>query len=229
MTHKNPHHRGQRLFFAQTPRLREKPKNILTYPVRHPQTTPRDGPHKKAGCDPTRRNEGPRHEVEEQPIQRMQAQEKSWTERRFFSKHQNNKITTNKKQQRIPYSLKHIPSKWNKRVLVDKRNPPKINKELWKDISQRPPRGKQNEILVISIVFHFKCAQGGEKKKLMMRKRGKRTKTTTARTIKRDTRKDEGNIEIRITHVIKRRKHKRRKISTRRIRIITRTRRQITK
>ena len=38
-------------------------------------------------------------------IPKMLAQETSWTERRLFTKHQNNDITINKKKQRVPYSL----------------------------------------------------------------------------------------------------------------------------
>ena len=47
-----------------------------------------------------------KHEHKTDRISKMLAQETSWTERRLFTKHQNNDITTNKKQQRVPYSLK---------------------------------------------------------------------------------------------------------------------------
>ena len=57
------------------------------------------------------------------PKSAVQAQETSWTERRFLTKHQNNKITTNQKKQRIPYSLntysKNIKQKhvlWTKEI-----------------------------------------------------------------------------------------------------------------
>ena len=46
------------------------------------------------------------HEHKPERIQKIRAQETSWTERKLFTKHQNNAITTNKKQQIVPYSLK---------------------------------------------------------------------------------------------------------------------------
>ena len=47
-----------------------------------------------------------KHERKTERIPKMLAQETSWRERKLFTKHQNNDITTNKKQQRVPYSLK---------------------------------------------------------------------------------------------------------------------------
>ena len=58
-------------------------------------------------------------EQRRQRIQRMQAQEISWTERRLCAKHQ----TPKKKQQRLPQKI--VQENETKTCSVDERNPPK--------------------------------------------------------------------------------------------------------
>ena len=66
---------------------------------------------------------------------------------------------------------------------VDKRNPPKnkINNDFsQRTFSQRSPKGKQNEIVVLSMVFLFKHTWGpGEKNTQKMRKRRYKEKINT--------------------------------------------------
>ena len=94
------------------------------------------------------------HEQRKQRIERMQVQEASWTERRFFSEHQNNNTTTNKKQPRIPYSLKTYSNNtkqkyvlWTKEIHQRKRN-----NDFLKGYSRKDPQRQQNEILVLSLL-----------------------------------------------------------------------------
>ena len=49
--------------------------------------------------------------------------------------------------------------------------------------SQRFPRSKQNEILVLSIVFLFKCARGGGEERKYEKAQEQTPKKTTPKTI----------------------------------------------
>ena len=60
---------------------------------------------------------------------------------------------------------KHIPRTSNKNMFCGRKKSTKKTMVFERTCSQRYPRGRQNEILVHSIVFPFKCARGawGEK------------------------------------------------------------------
>ena len=101
--------------------------------------------------------------------------------------------------------------------LPDKRNPPKnkINNYFaQRTFSQRSPKDKQNEIVVLFMVVLFKRTRGpGEKKTQKMRKRRNKEKKTQSKNMQtryekktKDKRKHKNKIGV--SH---RKKHKKRK------------------
>ena len=149
-----------------------------------------------------------------QRIQRMQAQKTNWTERRFCSKHQKQQLK-NKKESLTPSNI--FQEHQTKTCSVDERNPPKKPWFCERTLVQSSPKGQQNEIIVVSIVFFVKCARGawGEEKHKMRKRRNKDNNHSSKNNQTRYTQRNRKKRGKKTTQVIKKRTHKRRKTNRR--------------